>query len=71
MYMKKNMGKADRTLRVIFAALVAALYFTNMLSGTWALVLGILAIVFIFTSLVGFCPLYVPLRIRTRKNNIL
>ena len=65
--MKKNMGKADRTIRVAIAALVAALYLTNVVSGTWALIFGILAVVLIFTSWMGGCPLYLPFGIRTRK----
>ncbi len=65
--MKKNMGKADRTIRVAIAALVAALYLTNVVSGTWALIFGILAVVLIFTSWMGVCPLYLPFGIRTHK----
>lgn len=56
--MKKNMGNADRIIRVLLALIVAALYFTNIISGTLALVLGIVSVIFILTSLVSFCPLY-------------
>jgi len=65
--MKKNMGSLDRIIRVSLAVLVAVLYFANILSGTWAIILGIFALVFLLTSFVGFCPLYVPLKISTRK----
>ena len=65
--MKKNMGRLDRIIRVAFAVLVAVLYFTNVISGTWAVILGILALVFLLTSLVGTCPLYMPFGISTRK----
>jgi hypothetical protein len=58
--MKKNMGSADRVIRVMLAALVAVLYFTNVISGTTAIILGVLAIVFVATSLMSFCPLYLP-----------
>jgi hypothetical protein len=58
--MKKNMGSADRIIRVIIAAVVALLYFTNVLSGTLGIVLMVLAGVFVLTSLVSFCPLYAP-----------
>ena len=58
--MKKNMGSADRIIRVIIAAVVALLYFTNVLSGTLGIVLMILAGVFVLTSLISFCPLYAP-----------
>jgi fatty acid desaturase len=56
--MKKNMGNADRAIRVIIAILVAVLYFTNVISGTLGLVLLIVAGVFVLTSLISFCPLY-------------
>lgn len=65
--MTKNMGNLDRIIRVSLAVLVAVLYFTNILSGTWAIILGIFAVVFLLTSIVGFCPLYLPLKISTRK----
>lgn len=63
--MKKNMGTADRIIRVIVAAVIAALYFTGTISGTVAIVLLVLAAVFILTSLVSFCPLYLPFGIKT------
>ncbi len=65
--MKKNMGMADRTVRVLIAIVIAILYFTGTISGTLGLVLLILAAVFVLTSLVSFCPLYSPLGINTNK----
>jgi hypothetical protein len=65
--MRTNMGGTDRTLRLILAAVAAVLIYARLLTGTAALVIGILAIVFAVTSVVGFCPLYVPLGISTRK----
>jgi len=65
--MKKNMGNIDRIIRVSIAVLVAVLYFAGILSGTWAVILGIVALVFLLTSLVGTCPLYMPFKISTRK----
>ncbi len=65
--MKKNMGAADRIIRTILAIVVAFLYFTDQITGTAAIILGVLAIIFLLTSLVGFCPLYVPFKISTRK----
>lgn len=58
--MKKNMGTADRIIRVILAAIIGILYFTGTVSGTVAMVLLVLAIVFALTSVMGFCPLYAP-----------
>lgn len=63
--MKKNMGTADRAIRVIIAAIIAILYFTNTISGTLGLVLLVLAGVFVLTSLISFCPLYAPFGINT------
>jgi len=64
---QKNMGTVDRALRTLLALLVAVLYFTGRIGGTLALVLGVLAVVFLLTSFVGWCPLYSPLRLSTRK----
>ncbi len=63
--MKKNMGTIDRVIRILLAIVVAILYLTGNISGTAAIILGILAVVFILTSVIGFCPLYVPLHIST------
>lgn len=63
--MKKNMGTADRIIRVIIAAIIATLYFTNIITGTLGIVLLVLAGVFVLTSLVSFCPLYAPFGLKT------
>lgn len=65
--MKKNMGSADRLIRLFLAIVVAFLFFTKQITGLAAIILGILAIIFLLTSAVGVCPLYVPLRISTIK----
>lgn len=65
--MKQNMGSADRIIRVVLAVAVAILYFTNLISGTAAIILGILAIIFLLTSVVGFCPLYAPFKLSTKR----
>lgn len=67
--MKKNMGALDRIIRVSLVVLIAVLYFANVISGTWAIVLGVLAAVFLLTSLVGVCPLYMPFGLSTRKKS--
>ena len=56
--MKINMGTADRVVRFLIAALVAVLYFMNIISGTVAIVLLVVAGVLLITSFIGFCPLY-------------
>jgi hypothetical protein len=63
--MKKNMGTADRIIRVIIAAIVAVLYFTGTITGTLGIILLVLAGVFVLTSLISFCPLYAPFGLST------
>jgi hypothetical protein len=65
--MKKNMGTIDRVARTIFAVVVAILYFTGSISGTAAIILGVLAVIMLLTSITGVCPLYGPLGISTLK----
>jgi small-conductance mechanosensitive channel len=67
MKLKKNMGTLDRTIRLVIAAAFATLYFTGNLSGLTAIILGILAIIFVVTSFFSFCPLYLPFGLTTRK----
>ena len=59
------MGKTDRIIRVVIAVIIAGLYYSGYISGTLGLVLLILAAVFLITSFVSFCPLYVPLGLNT------
>jgi hypothetical protein len=65
--MKKNMGTIDRVIRTLLAVIVVALYFTDQITGTAAIVLGIVAIMFFVTSFVGVCPGYLPFGFSTRK----
>jgi hypothetical protein len=65
--MKKNMGVADRLIRTLFAIVVGVLYFTERIGGWLAIILVIVAVVFLITSLVGRCPAYGPLKLSTRK----
>lgn len=65
--MKKNMGTLDRAIRATFAIVVAILFFTGQISGLAAIILGILAVVFLLTSAVGTCPLYLPFGLSTRR----
>jgi hypothetical protein len=67
--MKGNMGTIDRTVRLIAVAIVAGLYFTGQISGTIAIVLSVLAVIFLVTSIIGFCPLYAPLKLSTKKQS--
>lgn len=65
--MKTNMGALDKKIRILIAVIIGVLYFTNIISGTFAIVLGALAAVFILTSIIGFCPLYVPFGINSKE----
>ena len=65
--MKKNMGLIDKVIRILIAVVVIALYFANIITGVLAIILLIFAGVFILTSLIGFCPLYLPLGLTTAK----
>jgi hypothetical protein len=65
--MKANMAILDRIIRVALAALVAVLSFTHQLGPRAAIVLGVLTLVFLLTSIVGTCPLYMLLGISTKK----
>ena len=67
--MKKNMGMADRIIRILLAIIVVILYLTNQITGTAAIVLGIFAIIFLLTSVVSFCPLYAPFKLSTIKKS--
>ena len=65
--MKKNMGTLDRSIRVVLAIVIGILYFTGNISGLAAIILGIFAVTFILTSIVAFCPAYLPIKLSTRK----
>ena len=62
----KNMGTADRVIRVSIAVAIAIAYFAGAISGTLAIVLGIIAVAFILTSLMSTCPGYMPFGTSTR-----
>ncbi len=61
------MGNADRIIRVVIAAVIAVLFFTIVIPGTLGIVLLALAGVFVLTSLISFCPLYLPFGLNTCK----
>ena len=61
------MGTADRIIRIIGATVIAGLYFFKVITGTLAIILLIIAGIFILTSFVSFCPLYFPFGISTKK----
>ena len=67
MKLNKNMGTLDRIIRVAIAVVIAVLYFSGNLSGLSGTILGFLAVIFVITSLVSFCPLYILFGLSTCK----
>lgn len=65
--MKKNLGNTDKLIRLVIALVIAVLYFTNMIDGTLAIVLGIVAFAMVVTSLLSYCRLYAILGCNTCK----
>ena len=65
--MTKNMGLVDRVIRILAAVLVSVLYLTHVISGPLAIVLGVIAAVFVVTGFVGVCPAYLPFKLSTLK----
>ncbi len=65
--MKANMGTTDKVIRILVAIIIAGLYFSNQITGTVAIVLLALAGIFIATSFISFCPLYLPFGFSTKK----
>ncbi len=64
------MGHIDRIIRVVIAVVFAGLYFSGSIPGTLGLVLVALSVVFVATSLVGSCPLYLPFGISTLRKKL-
>jgi hypothetical protein len=65
--MKSNMGSLDKGIRILLAMAIVVMYLMNMISGAPAIVLLAFAAIFIITSFISFCPLYLPFGISTRK----
>jgi hypothetical protein len=65
--MKKNVGTIDKVIRILIAVVIAFLFFTQVVTGVVGIILVALAVIFILTSLISFCPLYLPFGINTGK----
>jgi ABC-type antimicrobial peptide transport system permease subunit len=65
--MKKNMGAADRTIRILLAIIVGYLIISGQVGGTLAIILGIFTAAFVITGFIGWCPAYVPFGFSTKK----
>jgi hypothetical protein len=68
--MTGNMGKSDRIIRILVAAAVAVLYFTNVISGTLGVILLVLSGILLITGIIGTCPLYLLFGLSTRTKKV-
>jgi hypothetical protein len=68
--MKKNMSTADRTIRFVLVIAIIVLLYAEIVKGVFATVLGIIGIIFVVTSVIGWCPLYSILKKSTLKRTI-
>ncbi len=68
MQLQKNMVPLDRAIRVGVAGVAGVLILTGVVQGVFAILLGLLAIVFVLTSAVSFCPLYKPFGLNTNRS---
>ena len=65
--MKKNMGTIDKVVRALIALVIAVLFVTKVITGVLGIVLLAIAVIFVLTSAISFCPLYLPFGINTGK----
>jgi len=70
--MKKNLGQADRIIRVVIAVILVTLAFMNVITGYVAVILSTISVVFVLTSFISFCPIYWSLGLSTlkKKSNV-
>ena len=66
--MKKNMGTIDRLIRLLVVVVIGVVYYMGQLTGLAGTILGIVAVAFLITSILGWCPGYLPFGISTRKH---
>jgi Protein of unknown function (DUF2892) len=65
--MKKNVGTIDKAIRLLVAVVVVVLYFTHVITGVLAVILLALSAIFVVTSLLSLCPIWLALGVSTRK----
>jgi len=65
--MIKNMSTLDRSIRIIVAVVLIWLNIAGTISGIWGMIAWLIAIIFVVTSAIGYCPLYQLLKISTKK----
>jgi hypothetical protein len=67
--MTKNVGTIDKAIRLLVAVVVVVLYFTHVITGMLAIILLALAAIFVVTSLISLCPIWLALGVSTRKKD--
>ena len=67
MKIKKNIGNIDKVIRILIAIVIAILFFGNVITGVLGIALLTVAVIFVLTSLISFCPLYIPFDVNTGK----
>lgn len=67
--MKRNVGKFDKILRIIIAAVLITLYFTNIVTGTLGIIFLVVAGIALGTALINQCLLYRIIGMNTCKMN--
>ena len=66
--MKTNESGFDRVIRIVVGIVLFVLYFTSVVSGILGIISLIVGAILVITGIVGFCPLYALLKIRTNKS---
>jgi hypothetical protein len=61
----KNEASWDRTVRVVGGVVLIGLGLGGMIASPWGWVAAAVGGVFLATGVVGFCPIYAALRLRT------
>jgi hypothetical protein len=65
--MKTNESNLDRIIRAVLGIILLALSFTSTVTGTLGIVFIVVGAIALLTALVGVCPLYMLLKIKTNK----
>ena len=65
--MKINESKTDRIVRAVAGLLFLVLFFTNTVAGTLGTILLVVGVLLLVTGVIGFCPIYALLKIKTNK----
>jgi hypothetical protein len=66
--MKNNMSSMDRIIRTVIAVIFGVFIFAKLITGTFAIILGVVAVIFLVTAIIGFCPLYTLFKFSTKKS---